>query len=154
MVDGYSDKESLDEEQYDTTLKSTEFQKEAQEEVYDDTPNYSAKDDLYSLFWKVIKTKDSSKVANLDKYELGSLNISVRSCQEIAVLCELLGRIGIAQWLRNRGEVILATSSSKRGWFTELFVTAKKFSLREKKGFGSSEELQQNQPKKWSFFKK
>ena len=47
---------------------------------------YEKKDDLFSLFWKMVNKADSSKIANLSKQELGMLNLPVRDCQKIALL--------------------------------------------------------------------
>ena len=84
------------------------------------------------------------------------LNISVRDCQEIAILCDVVNYKEVAKWLRNRAEVILATSASKKGWLVELFVSAKRFSSKEKR-MGLPGELPQVQEQKtgfWSRFKR
>lgn len=99
-------------------------QAEAQEEYYaESTPSYEKKDDLYSLFWKVVKTRDSSKVGNLKSNELGMLNITVRDAQKIALLADTLNHPGFADFFRKQAEIILATSASKDGWLPNLFVT-------------------------------
>jgi len=114
--------------------ENVELNQEANEDYADEnSPSYSKPDDLYSLFWKVAKIKDSSKVANLDKTELGLLDMSVRDMQRIALVAETLGHKGFAVWMNAQAEIVLKTSASKKGWFTELFVTARKFSSKEKK---------------------
>lgn len=102
------------------------------DEYGDAMPQYSQKVDLFSLFWKLIKIKDSSKVACLDKTELGMLDISVRECQRIALIAGMLGRKGVQQWLIDQAEIILATSSSKEGFLPNLFVSQRKFSTKTK----------------------
>lgn len=107
---------------------------EAQEEYSEDnSPTYTKADDLYSLFWKTINIEDSSKVANLDKTELGIVRMSVRDCQNIAIVAKKLGHDGFADWMNAQAQVILRTSASKKGWLTELFVTAKRFASKERK---------------------
>jgi len=118
----------------DLVEDSVEQSNEAQEEYMEDnSPTYSKPDDLYSLFWKTIQIEDSSKVANLDKVELGMLDMSVRDCQRIALVAKTLGHIGFANWMNEQSQIILRTSASKKGWLTELFVTAKRFASKERK---------------------
>lgn len=111
-----------------------ETSNELQEEyIEDNSPTYTRQEDLYSLFWKVIEKKDSSKLGNLDKQELGMLDISVRDCQNIANVARILNHVGFANYMDGQAQIILKTSASKKGWLTELFVTAKKFASKEKK---------------------
>lgn len=113
---------------------NVELQQEANEDYMEDnSPTYNRSDDLYSLFWKVLNIKDSSKVGNIDKNELGMLDISVRDCQKIAMTARILGEPEFAEWMDIQAQIILKTSSSRRGWFTELFVTAKRFASKEKR---------------------
>ena len=124
----------MDEEQEEQIEDNVEYQNEAQEDyVEDNSPTYTKPDDLYSLFWKVINIQDSSKVGNLDKQELGMLDISVRDCQHIAQVARLLKHQGFANWMDSQAQVILNTSASKKGWLPELFVTAKRYASKERK---------------------
>jgi hypothetical protein len=124
----------IEEEQEDLIESNVEAQNEAQEDYSEDnSPTYTKPDDLYSLFWKVIDIEDSSKVGNLDKQELGMLDISVRDCQYIAKVAELLGHEGFAKWMKEQAQIVLRTSASKKGWLPELFVTAKRYASKEKK---------------------
>lgn len=113
---------------------NVELNNEAQEDYAEDnSPTYMKQEDLYSLFWKTINIKDSSKVGNLDQKELGMLDISVRDCQHIANTAEILNEKEFAKWMEEQGQIILRTSASKKGWLTELFVTAKRFASKEKR---------------------
>ena len=124
--------DEIDEEEI--VEESIEQSNEAQEEYLEDnSPTYSKPDDLYSLFWKTIQIEDSSKVANLDKTELGMLSISVRDAQNISNVAKTLGHQGFAKWMNEQSQIILRTSASKKGWLTELFVTAKRYASKEKK---------------------
>jgi hypothetical protein len=141
-MDGYNE---IDERDSDI---ETEFGMEesidTQQDAYgDSTPQFSIKDDLFGLFWKIVKIKDSSKVGYLDKHELGMLPISVRDCQSIANLAETLGKKGFATYFKNMGEIILATSSSKDGFLPNLFVTQRKFSTKSK-GVDNSANFHKN----------
>ena len=120
-----------------------------------DYPTPKSSESIYALFQKVLKQKDNSKVANLDKAELGSLNMSVRDCQKIALLADTLHHPSFADFFRQKGEIILTTSASKKGWFTELFVSQKKLTTKttsssvltpkveKKKWFGKKDTPQQ-----------
>jgi hypothetical protein len=113
---------------------NVETNNELQEEyIEDNSPTYSKPDDLYSLFWKTIQIEDSSKVGNLDKTELGMLDMSVRDCQYIAEVARILNHSGFSKWMKEQAQIILRTSASKKGWLTELFVTAKRFASKEKR---------------------
>jgi hypothetical protein len=134
-------------------------QEEAQDNFYDEQRelweeqtggNYPAArkpESLFGLFKNVWRTTDSSKIANLDKTELGSLGISVRDAQNIAYFAGFLGHTGVKQYFNKMGEITLSTSMSKKGWFVELFVTSKKFAHK-----GNIGNLPQQGKSKWRIF--
>jgi len=149
--------DEFEEELYDNIEKQQEAIQDYSEDNYEDnSPSEGTNDNLYSLFWRTIERKDSSKLGNLEKAELGMLDMSVRDCQAIAILCDTVEYKQVAKWLRSRAEVILATSSSKRGWLVELFVSAKRFSSKEKRLGLPNEGIVPTEQKKsfWSRFKK
>jgi len=147
--------DSEDEELENQVEKNVELQNEAQEEYSEDnSPTYSKPEDLYSLFWKTIEIDDSSKVANLDKTELGMLDMSVRDCQNIMQTAKILNETEFSKWIGEQAQIILRTSASKKGWLTELFVTAKKFASKEKR-MGINEPIPANpKPGFWDKFKR
>jgi len=94
-------------------------------------PTGPSKDSIFKFFREILERADSSKAANVDKYELGYLPLPVRAYQSIAHYCEMRG-LGLWQrWAMGKGEIILATSLSKKGFLPQLFVTQIK---REQKG--------------------
>ena len=115
-----------------------EEQRDRQEEMWDDYdqtegsfPTPKKPDTLFSLFKDVWRTDDSTKVANIDpKLELGDLGLSVRQCQKIGTAADILNEPDVSQWFETLGEITLATSMAKKGWFTELFVSTKKFAAK------------------------
>lgn len=107
---------------------------------------------LFSLFKKVWRTPDSSKVANLEKTEIGDLGISVRDAQNISSFSKFLGHKGVSDYFRNVGEITLATSMSRKGWFVELFVTSKKFAHKGSLGNLEGQTSQQQAKQKWRIF--
>jgi len=101
-----------------------------EEQTGSNLPGARKPESLFSLFKDVWRAKDSSKVANLDGRELGDLGISVRDCQRIALLGKLFHHDIFADYFTGTGEITLATSMGKKGWFVELFVTSKKAAYR------------------------
>jgi len=120
------------------------------EEDYANVPDQKKKDDLFTLFHKVWKAPDSSKVANLSNQELGMLSMDVRNNLNMALLGKTLNLNGFAKFFTNRAEIICSTSASKKGWFAELFVSQKKFSAKS-----SSQTMNLPEKKsKWNLYGK
>lgn len=111
-------------------------------------PTMRKSDSLFTLFQKVWKSGDNSKVGNLNNVELGKLDISVRDNQYLFLLGKTFHHDNFGNFFRLNGEITLATSASKKGWFTELFVSQKKFTTR---ATGSNAPTEQ-QKKRWSIF--
>lgn len=116
-----------------------------------DIPQKRKQDSLYTLFNKVWKSPDSSKVANLHPSELGKQPLmTVRDAQYLSLLGVTLKHPKFAKFFKSTGEITLSTSASKKGWFTELFVSQKKFTTRAAGSFGPQDTS--SQKKKWSLF--
>ena len=143
----YSQEEYTEEEEYQDNV--LDEQREAWDESYGNYPSAKKPESLYSLFKNVWKTVDSSKVANLDKSEIGDLGMSVRECQNIAWFAEFLGHKGFAKYFNKLGEITLSTSMSRKGWFVELFVTSKKFAHK-----GTNNLVQAPTESKWKLYGK
>lgn len=115
----------MEEEEY-----TEEDEEDEEEGGYANVPTQKEKDDLFSLFGKVWKAPDSSKVANLNNQELGNLPISVRHNQYLSLLGDTLKHKNFSKFFASVAEITLKTSASKKGWFTELFVSQKKFNSK------------------------
>ena len=103
------------------------------------------------MFDTVLKIPKSTKVSNLNKDELGHLGISVRDCMRIALLGESFGHKKFANFFMRQAGIISDSSMSKEGWFTELFVTSKRYASRASSS--SIKELPQfGSKKKWKMF--
>ena len=128
-------------------------ERERQQGYSPDYVNQEEPGNLFTLFKKVLKLQDNSKVGNLGQMELGDLMISVRDCKKIALLAEKLGHQTFANFFHDQAEIILQTSASKKGWFVNLFVTSKKFSAAK-----VEETNQYQQPqggnKRWTWGRK
>ena len=128
-------------EEYQEEIEDYQDEAEEQQDAYEDAqenqrrmgydyPKPKESESLFNLFHKVLGLADSSKVGNLDKSELGLVNISVRDCQNISLLSEKLGHPHFGDFFAKRSQITLTTSASKGGWFTDLFVTQKKSQIK------------------------
>ena len=124
----------------------------AEDEIDFTNPEPKSLGGIYALFNTVLKRLDSTKVGNLDKDELGSLGISVRECKRIALLADTFGHPIFADFFKSQAGIISDSSMSKSGWFTELFVTSKKYASRESSS--KVDTLPQYNKGKWKMFSK
>ena len=85
---------------------------------------------LYALFNKVLTLPRSTKVGNVDKHELGDLGISVREGLRVALIGDTFGHPIFARFFSMQSNIVTDSSMAKKGWFTELFVTSKRFAER------------------------
>ena len=157
MNDGTQQDEAfLDQEEYAEQVENMEDQGDQADSVeWAEVPQRRKQDSLYTLFQKVWKTPDSSKVANLSFPELGSPVITVRDAKYLALLALTFKHPRFAMFFQNTAEITLATSASKKGWFTELFVSQKKFTTRSSGGGGGAYGQQQTSKNdKWTIFGK
>ena len=161
MEDDYSIPNSTDVEQsyLDDQQDMGEFQQEVQEEQqFGSYPNQTPRESIFTFFKHILGIKDSSKVGNLDRRELGMLDLSVRNCEHLGKLGFMLHNKSYGDFFMRKAEITLATSMSKKGWLPELVVSQKKFSQRTvqpmnlqsaKKGFlglgGGKKEVPQQQ---------
>lgn len=144
MNTGTYDSGAIDEveDQIEDSQDLQESQAEQLEAAY---PVVKPESNLYSLFWKVFKVNDSTKVANLKKEEIGNLGITVRDCHRLGLFGHLFGHPTFGDFFYNLGEITSSTSMSRDGWFSELFVSQKKFATRARR----STSMQQNADGKW-----
>jgi len=136
--DMYNEENINSEEQYLDSEDLSDQQERMEDQIDDvenvewaDVPQARKQESLYTLFNKVLRSKDNSKVANLDKYELGPQPfMNVRNSQFLALLGTTVKHDRFAQFFYSLSEITLKTSASKKGWFTELFVSQKKSTSR------------------------
>jgi len=145
---GFMSEDQMDDMEDDMAMDSMEKQRDWGEDL---TPAYEKKDDLFSLFWKMINKSDSSKIANLSKQELGMLNLSVRDCQKIALLATTLGHNGFANFFISQAEIISSTSLSKNGFLPQIVVTSRRVKAKDENR-ELPEALKQPPKKKGKFF--
>jgi len=120
-------------------------------EGYGDIAGYSEPKQLgglYALFSDVLNRVNSIKVSNINKGELGDLGISVRECLRIAQIANTFGHPIFARFFLEQGLITTDSAMAKEGWFTELFITSKKFAQKS----SSSHIGLPQQGKKWKMF--
>jgi len=127
-----SEEDYLDEEDLAEQQDRMDEQHDDIENVeWADVPRQGRPAGLYTLFNKVLKSTDNSKVGNLDKYELGPQPfMNVRNAQFLALCGATVHHKKFAEFFGDISEITLKTSASKKGWFTELFVSQKKSTTR------------------------
>lgn len=114
----------VDEYYYDdmTPEEQIELQHTMQDMNY---PHPEEKASIFNIFKRILRTKDSSKVGNLDQYELHA----VRIAQQVALYVKTLDYNNVSKYFREKGEIVLATSlssKSKHPAFIEAVITQKR----------------------------
>jgi len=105
---------------------------------------------LYALFDAVLNRPSSLKVSNVTAAELGDLGISIRDAKRIALLAKTFHHPIFAAFFLNQAGITTDSAMSKEGWFSELFITSKKYASKT----SSSGAYLPQQNKKWRMFKK
>ena len=85
-------------------------------------PEQKEKSGIFSFLNKVLKTKDTTKVGNLDEEELRV----VRLLRDASNFAFVFDQTDIADYFKNEAEIILGTSDSKHGFLVSTAVTQKK----------------------------
>jgi hypothetical protein len=133
MDDENPNEEDISQAELDEHGDFSDDQYSATEEQSFGSGNYltsRVKDSIYTFFRHILGLADSSKVANLNKRELGMLDLSVRNCEYIAAVSDVLHNRAVHDFFMAKAEITLATSMSRNGWLPELVVSQKKFSQR------------------------
>lgn len=146
----------MDTEEYQEALDEAQDAQEDSQELTEAnldsldamTPQAKQDNSLYSLFWKVVKAKDSTKVGRLNNVEMGQAWMNVRGSKQMAILSEVFHHPGLMAFFMASAENVVATSMARDGWLGELFVSQKKFQTKAKNKGGQSPN------DKWRLFQK
>ena len=88
---------------------------------------------IYNFFNKILKTRDTIKVSNLDKTEIPSIRV-LRSTANYA---KIMGLDLVSNFLNQEAEVTLGSALSREGFFIKSAITTKReSSLKTKSGGG------------------
>jgi len=85
-------------------------------------PGKGDRGNIYEFFNKVLKAEDSIKVANLDSDELDS----VRFLRNASLFSNIFELDIVSEYFKDKSEVILASSDSKKGFLINTAVTQKR----------------------------
>lgn len=99
-------------------LEDIDYGREEEEE-----PEPGKKDSLYQFFRELLRSKDSRKTGNLNDTEIGRLPLTVRSYLRIGNYAQFEGLDMVSEYYKNQAEIVSATSMSKKGFLSQLFVT-------------------------------
>lgn len=77
---------------------------------------------VFNFLNKVLKTPDTTKVANVDKEELRVVRIE----KDVASYAAVWGLEGISRYMTQEAEDILASSDSKDGFLVQTAITQRK----------------------------
>jgi hypothetical protein len=107
-------------------------------------PTPEEKSNIYSFFKRVLETKDTTKVSNVDEPEI----YAERQLKNAALFIDKLGFDKVSEYLTAKSEVIASTSLGRKGFLILSAITQKRFlstdTKREETGGG----------KKWFWGKK
>ena len=87
------------------------------------SPEPERKDNLFKFFREILKIRDTTRVGNLTTSELGITRAGVRPYLEIASYAEAEGLDLVADYFRDKSDIITSSSMSKKGFWPQLFVT-------------------------------
>jgi len=102
-----------------------------------DSPKSKDKDNQYKFFRDILTLRDTTRVGNLQNMEMGAMKLGVRHYQEIANYAQMEGLHKVYDYLMVKSQIVTATSMSKKGFWSELFMTQIK---REKKDKAQDEK--------------
>jgi len=89
-------------------------------------PTLEEKQNIYAYFKKVIAMPFNIKTANINKDEMGMIQLPVRSLLGLSLYCKSMGMSGFSHYFKNEAQIILGSSLSFEGFLDKLAVTQKK----------------------------
>lgn len=94
------------------------------------SPSAAVKESLFKFFNKILTIKDTTRIGNLTANEIGLGRLSVRGNKSIALYAKAEGLDLVANYFNDLSNILTESSMSKKGFWSQLFVTQIK---REKK---------------------
>ena len=87
------------------------------------SPTPEEKPNAHIFLNKVANSKDTTKTGNLTEIEIGVTKYALRTYKHLALVCKDLVDDDIwANYFKEKGEILTATSLSKKGFLTNLAV--------------------------------
>lgn len=116
------------------------------------SPSAAVKESLFKFFNKILTIKDTTRIGNLTAPEIGLGRLSVRGNKSIALYAEAEGLDLVANYFNNQSNILTESSMSKKGFWSQLFVTQikserklKDKSSEKKKWFGGKEKSEESE---------
>ncbi|MFA5395266.1 MAG: hypothetical protein WC346_04530 [Methanogenium sp.] len=149
-MEGNIEEQEQFEEEYD---ENSQYQENEQQGDWDFGGSEPAPlGGIYGLFQKTLDRKDSLKVSNLKKEELGTWNMTVRDCKRVALIADTFHHPGVRNFFESQSRIITDSAMSRDGWFTELFVTSKRYASRDSSSSVKSASSPSTKKSKWKIF--
>lgn len=121
-------------DEYARLMASEQFDQQQQQQEDPAFPLQQEKESFYKFFRDILKSKDSTKTANLDRTELGNGWVTVLGSKDLSLYCDLCKLNIVGNYFRSTSEDMNATSMSKKGFFlTNVVTQIKKTSTSEEK---------------------
>lgn len=90
-------------------------------------PTGTEKKNVHTFLNDVAIAKDTTKTGNLEKEELGTPKLPLRTYKELELFCrEVMLQEDFANYFKKKGEILTASSLSKDALLVKLAVTTKK----------------------------
>ena len=86
-------------------------------------PEAISKDTQFKFLREILNTNDSKKIAFLREEELGKIKLSARGYMKVALLAQTLDLPEMRDYYLASGEIVNASSMSRKGKFLELIFT-------------------------------
>lgn len=141
----------LTDEQLDDEIAKAE---ESSGEVGGSVPMAPVKEDVLKFLRDVLDMKKEDNLrmnhtGNLNNGELGNLPFSVRKYNDLANYANLAGYSGFVQYALNKNNIVITTSTSRKGFFLQLITTNRRISknigakktIEESSLFGGSKKI-------------
>jgi len=107
-------------------INLTDEERDALEQMGYGYPIEEEKQNIFSFFKRVIATKDTTRVSNLNDEELGLAKIPIRTLLELSGFCEKMGLSGLGNSFFQDSQIISDSALSKEGFLDKLAVTQKR----------------------------
>ncbi len=87
------------------------------------SPSAAVKESLFKFFNKILTIKETTRIGNLTAPEIGLGRLSVRGNKSIALYAKAEGLTLVADYFNDLSNILTESSMSKKGFWSQLFVT-------------------------------
>lgn len=109
---------------------------------------------IFGLFGKVMSQKDTTRICNLSKEEMGVLHFTVRGSLYVARLSYIMGHKIFGDFFITQAEILQETSLSKDGFLINTFISSKRYASNGKEKQTEQPELNKKKKEGWKLFSK